>query len=202
MTDIEGFKPSSKKASTGRRPGRPARSDIRPQVDARPENPRPAIEHYDSIREAEEYARKLLDAGLDSIGGTDEFYIDRSIIPDGWEYEYKCNAVTGQENTHHMNDLARQGWRPVPVSRHPELMPHGATGAITKKGLTLMEMPKIIVDKLKARQINDARETLRNSDKQLNDTPANTAPRDEFPEKMRGVKREIFRPIPVDNEKV
>lgn len=202
MTDIEGFKPSAKKAGTGRKPGRPSRTDIRPPIDVRTEDPRPALDHVDSIREAEEYARKLLDEGLDSINSTDEFYISEDMQPDGWRYEWKCAAVVNQENTHHMNDITRQGWRPVPVSRHPDLMPYGATGAIIKKGLALMEMPKIIVDKLKARQIGEARETLRNSDRQLNDTPANTAPRDEFrPEHGRKVIKEMMRPVSVDNEK-
>ena len=111
-----------------------------------PDNGRPAMrqEDLDSLRRAHERAaavRALLgDAGLDD--GTDEFYFDRSLIPPGWDYEWKMQSVLGKEDPAYQVALRRKGWEPVPASRHPDTMPAGEKGPnITRKGMMLMERP-------------------------------------------------------------
>ena len=55
--------------------------------------------------------------------GTDEFYIPAEVIPEGWNYEWKRRLLMGAEDPAYQVQLARNGWEPVPASRHPEMMP-------------------------------------------------------------------------------
>jgi hypothetical protein len=133
----------------------------------------------DSVREAEEYARQITEAlGHDNYN-PDEFHIDRQEIPDGWSYQWKASAIAGKENVYHILGLRRAGWREVPAERHPYKMPKGYVGAITIKGLTLMEIPKILTDKAEYAHIRESKEALRTSEAKLYEAPANTAPRDD-----------------------
>ena len=142
----------------------------------------------DSVREAEEYARAIMESMGDRPYEADEFYIDPSIIPDGWAYQWKATHVIGKENGYHVLELERNGWRSVPASRHPDMMPRGWEGCIEKKGLRLMELPKILVERAEKRHIKDSREVLYNTERQLYETPANTGPRDD-PSVMRAINK-------------
>ncbi len=61
-------------------------------------------------------------------------------------------TVAGKEDPHYMVSIERMGWRAVPVTRHPEMMPVGWKGAIEKKGLRLMELPKVLIDRADRRR--------------------------------------------------
>ena len=168
---------------------RPATADVRGS--ARP----------DSVREAEIRAQEIIDSLGDSIYQSDEFFIDVSAIPEGWAYQWRRQSVAGKEDPHYMVGLQRNGWKAVPASRHPEMMPIGWTGAIEKKGLILMELPKILVDRATAAAKREAVEQIRNSEAMLHEAPANTGSRD--PELLRqlgrtGAKREFSIPIPAE----
>ena len=155
--------------------GRPA---LRDSETLRPDT------RLDSVREAEEYARKITEElGHDNYN-PDEFYIDKSIIPDGWSYQWKAAAIAGKENVYHILGLRRAGWREVMTDRHPWMMPQGYTGPISIKGLVLMELPKVLTDKADYAHIRESKEALRNSEAKLYEAPANTAPRDD-PSVMR-----------------
>ena len=162
-----------------------AAESIRP--DARP----------DSVREAEEYARKIEEA----LGGegynSDKLHIDENEIPEGWSYQWCSSQIIGMENTHHMMELRRQGWREVMASRHPYKMPPGYEGAIVVDGLTLMEKPKVLTERAHHEHIRQSRAVLRNSEDKLYETPNNTAPRDDPSVKRAGlnkVTRDNVRP--------
>lgn len=75
----------------------------------------------------------------------DKFFIDPRLIPDGWSYEWKRVSVYGQPDPDHMINLKSNHWRPVPLARHPNMMPgiskDGETTAIIKDGQMLMERP-------------------------------------------------------------
>jgi hypothetical protein len=148
----------------------------------------------DSVRAAELRAQEIIDSLGDSIYQSDEFFIDHADIPQGWAYQWRRQTVAGKEDPHYMVGLRRSGWTEVPVSRHPEMMPIGWTGAIEKKGLVLMEMPKILVDRANAAAKREAEDQVRNSEAMLHETPANTGPREEFPDKMKYAKREFVAP--------
>lgn len=140
---------------------------------------RPAMREEDSLARAKQRAAELrghLEGEI--IDGTDEFYIDPSVIPDGWHYEWKRHTIYGAEDPAYQVALARSGWTPVPTSRHPAMMPHAASSAIiTRKGCILMECPKEIIDERKAAEQMRARQQVRHKEAQLAGTPDGTMDR-------------------------
>lgn len=163
-----------------------ARRPVRAEGDSR-EEPR-ADMRPDSVREAEEYARELLEMRQDDAYYQDEFYIDQAIVPEGWSYQWKASHIAGKENGYHILSLRRNGWKHVPASRHPEMMPDGWEGSIEKKGQFLMELPKILTDRANKAHIRESKDALRNSEAQLYETPKNTGPRDD-PSVMRNINK-------------
>jgi hypothetical protein len=100
--------------------------------------------------------------------GTDDFFIELGIIPDGWSYEWKTRTVLGAEDPAHQVALARRGWESVPASRHPELMPMNYNGVeITRKGMVLMERPMEITQEAKDATLRRARVQMRDKEAQL-----------------------------------
>lgn len=143
-------------------------------------------------KRAEELRAHL--GGLDE--GTDDFYLDPEMIPDGWTYQWKRHTIYGQEDPAYQVQLARAGWAPVPASRHPEMMPVGATdGVILRKGMLLMECPTEIVDERRAIDLRRAREQVRHKEEQLAGTPDGTMTRDHA--RVRPNIKKGYEPIPV-----
>lgn len=71
-----------------------------------------------------------------------QFEIDRSIVPPGWDYQWVTFTVYGQEQVHGIVSFKENGWTEVPADRHPGMfMPHGHKGAIIRDGQVLMERP-------------------------------------------------------------
>lgn len=164
-------------------------SDLRPEL--RAEGPRP-----DSVREAELRAQEIMEDldGWDGVQGS-ELNIPSTLAPDGWEYQWRAQTVLGKDNRHHMLNLLRTGWRAVPASRHPWLMPAGYEGSIEIGGQVLMEIPKILADQRRATDKREAIDQVVTSEQRIHDTPANTAPREEYPDRLKIVKHEIMRPV-------
>lgn len=103
-------------------------------------------------------AREIIGDIEDLDEGPDEFAIDARDIPEGWTYEWKRQLTVGAEDPAYEVSLKRKGWEEVPASRHPNYMPPSMRdGNITRKGMVLMERPKVITDKVKA---NDLRRAL------------------------------------------
>jgi hypothetical protein len=141
------------------------RHDMRPEMrpEMRVEDPRTA-----AARRAAEIRDHL--GGMDE--GTDDFYIDISVIPPGWDYEWKRHSVMGQQDPAYQVQLARMGWMPVPSHRHPELMPSDWKGAtIERKGQILMERPKEISDEARNIERRKARNQVQQKEAQLNASP-------------------------------
>ena len=187
----------------GRPPTRPP--EFTPGVATRPaaEAIRPDT-RLDSVKEAEEYARAIIDQHGDMPDYVEDFYVSPAWAPEGWEYEKKSTHIAGKENTYHIQALKQAGWRPVMADRHPELMPPGHTGPIERGGLMLMERPKILNDRARSKQNKENIDILRNAEKKLYDTPANTAPRDDpgLAKLGVGVKRGFTAPIPMSSDEV
>lgn len=73
-------------------------------------------------------------------GGEDKFAFDRSIVPEGWDYQWKAKFVKNAENIQHMTEIEANGWEPVPAARHDGMfMPRGFKGHIERGGQILME---------------------------------------------------------------
>lgn len=80
----------------------------------------------------------------------------------------------GEEFYSYQVELARNGWEPVPLSRHPELMPAGWTGeTIEIEGLLLMERPKVFTDEAREQDARAAREAVLTKEAQLRDGRSN-----------------------------
>jgi hypothetical protein len=118
-------------------------------------------------------ALELREHGSINDEGSDEFYIDPRVIPDGWSYEFKRLTVLGAPDPSYEVALALKGWEPVPASRHPEMMPASYRGnTIERKGMLLMERPAEITNEIKARDYRNARDQVGQKEAQLYGSPA------------------------------
>ena len=189
---IEGFR-DEPKIDMRTREGRAMRAGLR--GDAERQDTRP-----DSVREAELRAQEIMESleGSGALGG--ELDIPANLAPPGWVYELKAESIAGMENRHHMLGRYRTGWRPVPSSRHPHLMPKGHDGPIVIKGLMLMEIPEILWERRQQDDKREALDQLRNAESRLSEAPPNTAPRD-HPKLENVARHEIYRPIQADERR-
>ena len=169
-----------------------------PQPNAAQTAAEPALDADDPRARAAKRAAELrehLGGSMDE--GHDQFYIDPAIIPDGWTYEYKRLEVLGKPDPSYQVTLRRNGWEPVPASRHPELMPPGWSGeTIIRDGMILMERPKEITDEIKARDARLAREQVRAKEQQLNAAPPGQFERDNKGNSMVSIKKTMAIPVP------
>ena len=135
--------------------------------------------------------------GIDE--GTDEFYIDRSMIPEGWSYEWKRRLLLGAEDPSHNVALYRMGWEPVPLSRHPEMMPRDWKGnTIERKGMILMERPLELVEEARQIERRKAVNQVRDKEAQIAGTPDGTLTRDHA--QARPQIKKGYEPIPIPKD--
>lgn len=143
---------------------KPVRPNMRPEKPVLEESPRERAER----RAAE--LRNHRNGTIDD--GTDEFFVEPGVIPDGWTYEWKTRTVMGAEDPAHQVKLARDGWEPVPLSRHPDMMPtHHKGTEITRKGMVLMERPTSITEEIRQIELRRARLQVRAKEEQLAAAP-------------------------------
>jgi len=166
------------------------------KVSAPPAPRRPPLRDDDPKERAKKRAAELRAHLGDLDEGTDDFYVDPESIPDGWTYEWKRHTVYGQEDPAYQVQLAREGWAPVPSSRHPAMMPAGSTDeVISRKGCILMECPTEIVMERRSLELRKARDQVRHKEAQLAGTPEGTMTRDHALVKPNIKKG--YEPIPV-----
>lgn len=122
-----------------------------------------------SLAEALARAAEIEASDDGSRGRGNEFHIDPSVIPAGWHYEWRRDTVLNQRDPSYTVALAKAGWRAVPRSRHPEMMPFDWPGdTIMRGGTILMEIPKQTADKRKDEALREARAELENKLAQIN----------------------------------
>lgn len=159
--------------------------------DVKSDDPRARAE-----RRAAEIKANRGDVDLDSI---DEFYIDASIIPDGWSYEWKRHTLLGREDPSYQVSLARAGWEAVPASRHPEMMPlHSKASIIERKGMILMERPQMLTNEARDVELRRARMQVRAKEQQLSSTPDGTMTRDHA--RVKPNVKKSFEPMPIPED--
>jgi hypothetical protein len=128
--------------------------------------------------------------------GSDEFYVNRSLVPDGWDIEWKTRTVLGAEDPAQMVSYQRMGWEPVPTNMFPEMMPKGWKGdTIERKGMIMMMRPKQITDMVRAADAKRARDQIRAKEAQLS-----AAPEGQFARDHAQVKPNIkkgYEPMPI-----
>lgn len=130
-------------------------------------------------------------------GGTDEFYIAKSDIPPGWDYQWKRHTLLGKDDPAYQVQLARAGWEAVPTRRHPHFMPDGTKDVvITRKGMMLMERPLELSEQAQQQEYNRARNQVRQKEEQLATAPQGQFDRDNKGTPLANVKR-AYVPMPV-----
>ncbi len=140
-----------------------------PRADA----PRETFREEDPRTRAARRAAELREHLGSMDQGTDDFYIDPRIIPDGWSYEWKRHTVLGAQDPSYQVQIAQRGWEAVPASRHLELMPDNYTGqTIERKGQILMERPMEITKEVQELEKRKAREQVGQKEQQLRGQPA------------------------------
>lgn len=151
-----------------------------------------ADERARAAQRVAELTEHLGDGGIDELfdGAHDNFQIDRELIPDGWDYEWKRRTVYGAEDRTYQVSLARTGWTTVPAERHPEWMPENYDGqTIERDGLVLMERPAVITARQRAQALKESRQQVRDKEAQLGAGPEGT-----FDRTKPTVKREFVSP--------
>lgn len=129
---------------------------------------------------------------------TDEFFIPAGMIPDGWTYEWKRHTVYGAEDPAYQVALARTGWEPVPLRRHPKMMPVNWKGeTIERKGVILMQRPKEITDTVEETNRRRARNQVRAKEQQLAAAPPGTMEREFSDPRTKPQIRKSFEAMPV-----
>lgn len=156
---------------------------------------RPVMRDEDPRSRAAKRAAELR-GHSDVVDAIDDFYVDPTVIPDGWTYEWKMHTVYGAEDPSYQVHLARAGWTAVPASRHPEMMPLGsASNHILRKGQLLMECPTEIVEERRRDDLRRARDQVRSKESQLSGTPEGTMTRDHA--SVKPVIKKSYSPISI-----
>jgi len=103
---------------------------------------------------------------LANVGDRDKYWAPPP--PDGWDYQWKLKSVLNQDDNERIRQNEMNGWEPVPLGRHPELMPRGWRGdTIEVGGLVLMERPKMFTDEAREEERRLAREAVHMKEAQM-----------------------------------
>lgn len=147
-------------------------SDFQAKVAGRPDMRQPPVKENDPRSLAAARAAEIRGHIGNMDEGTDEFYVSPDVIPDGWTYEWKRHTIYNQEDPAYQVQLKRMGWEPVPLSRHPEMMPGSWQGkVIERKGCILMERPAEITQEMRNIELRRARQQVRVKEEQLAAAP-------------------------------
>lgn len=99
---------------------------------------------------------------------TDRLKIPPHMIPQGMDYLWVTASIYGQPQPQRLARFQKQGWVPVPASRHDGMfMPKGHDGYIEVDGLILHERPLKISDMARAYELNKARGQIKAKERQL-----------------------------------
>jgi len=170
--------------------------------------PRPAPQR-DALREpmrmssaerAAARARQIFET-VDLDSEDDKFALPQDLAPEGWEYEWKAYEIIGKRNPGNEVQLARTGWEAVDTTRHPEMMPAGYQGPITREGMILMERPRIVNDRQRQAQYQRAISQVRGQEQQVGIAPKNTMQRfDSRGAPVAKISREFVSPSAIKDE--
>lgn len=129
-----------------------------------------------------------------------QYDIPPGSIPHGMSYQWNNYTVLGAEDVHYNNSMAAQGWRPVPASRHPELVPEGVTsGHIVIGGQILVERPQELTNEARRYELDKARNEVAAKEAQLYGTPPGTMQRERAngTNDFNKVRREVEQGVPI-----
>lgn len=145
---------------------------------------------------AEEIRKHRQGQNLDEL---DRFKIETHIIPEGWTYEWKRRTLFGKEDPAYQVELSRQGWEPVPLTRHPEMMPQGwENDTIERDGMILMERPSELTSEARDVELRRAKNQVRAKEQQLGSAPDGQFGRDH--QQVRPSIKKGYEPMPVPRD--
>jgi len=122
-----------------------------------------------SLARAEARLREIRKGMPEGGDNRDKFWAPSP--PDGFDYQWRRRTIYNQEDPSYQVELIRQGWEPVPLSRHPEMMPRGWKGeTIEVEGQVLMERPMVLTQEARLRENRAAREAVLTKEAQLRAT--------------------------------
>lgn len=132
----------------------------------------------------------------------DRLYIHPSHIPDGQDYQWITSTIYGQPQTQRLARFQRQGWTPVPASRHDGMfMPRGYQGYIEVDGLMLHERSKKISDMAKLHELKKARGQIRAKEVQLLGGDVGTTLDSQHPTALRSNRiNKSYEKIPIPED--
>lgn len=88
--------------------------------------------------------------------------------PEGFDYQWKLKSVMNQDDIDRIRQNEMNGWEPVPLARHPELMPRGWKGdTIEVGGLVLMERPMLFTQEAREEERRAARDAVLTKESQM-----------------------------------
>jgi len=121
----------------------------------------------DSMARAEARIRAIR-GNPDLANGTERDKYWAPPPPDGWDYQWKLKSVLNQDDIDRIRQNEMNGWEPVPLTRHPELMPRGWKGdTIEVGGLVLMERPMMFTQEAREEERRAAREAVVTKEAQM-----------------------------------
>ena len=119
-----------------------------------------------SLARAEARIRQL--RGNPDLQGTERDKYWAPSPPDGFDYQWKLKSVMNQDDIDRIRQNEMNGWEPVPLSRHPELMPRGWKGdTIEVGGLVLMERPMLFTQEAREEERRAARDAILTKEAQM-----------------------------------
>ena len=119
-----------------------------------------------SLARAEARIRQL--RGNPDLQGQDRDKYWAPSPPDGFDYQWKLKSVMNQDDIDRIRQNEMNGWEPVPLSRHPELMPRNWKGeTIEVGGLVLMERPLLFTQEAREEERRAARDAVLTKEAQM-----------------------------------
>lgn len=98
----------------------------------------------------------------------DIYHIEKRDIPVGWDYQWNTCKIFNEDQVEAQLQMAENGFRPVPASRHPgRWTTPGYKGAIIIGGLRLEERPTALGDEARQEDQDRARAQMRDQTDQL-----------------------------------
>lgn len=129
---------------------------------------------------------------------SDPLYFDQRIVPKGFSYEWKLEDTFGQPAGAHQGNLRENHWKPVPASRHPELV-IGGDSVIRRPGTILMERPLYLTEEAQMEDLNEALKPVQHMEEVMYGTKPNQMTRDHpSVRKIAGVRQQWAPGEPVN----
>jgi hypothetical protein len=126
---------------------------------------------------------------------SDRFHIAEEDWPAGVSFNWKRWSVNGQEDPFYISNMRLQGWEPVTGEDMPVLAPEGHSGTLLKEGMLLMARAQELTDQANLEVARASKQQVQDREKANGISPNGQAPR-----VTPDLKKELMRPVPVQED--